>query len=527
MRQIVRGSSPFPKGGPCMGSLGTRSIGKLATLALGILVLALGTPLATGQGVKTVTIAQVSDAVTMDPMMSHHGVTFAMLVNMFEGLVEFDRDGKWRPVLAESWEHVNPTIWRFRLRQGVKFHNGEPFDARAVKYSIERAMRPDMIAPPAFYLGLVDVKVAIVNPYTVLISTSRPFNVLLAALESTYIVPPGYAEQVGKDGFLRAPIGTGPYRFVEWVKDQRVVLEANADYWGGAPRIKRIVFRPIPDASTRVAALRAGEVDLATGIDSEFVPLIERDSNLKILTRPGGPLLYVGLNTLKGPFADRRVRQAANFAVDVEGIIKNILNGRATASAGLFTAATPGFDRQLARYPYDPQRSKQLLAEAGLANGVDVEWPITYALSGSQKVREVFQAIQQQLVQVGIRTQLRVMDNVSLASQFPRGEIPMYGFSWSNEMSTGRHLMLLVHSKTRGWFYRNPQADALIDQFVGAIDPEEQARIGRRLHKFLYDEGIYIYLYQEPHVYGAQASLTYDPKPPFEILLRVAKMDKR
>lgn len=505
----------------------TRAVMRLALWLLVSLVLVLGTPLANAQGVKTVTIAQPVDAVTMDPMMSHHGPTFAMLANMFEGLVEFDRDGKWRSVLAESWEHVNPTIWRFRLRQGVKFHNGEPFDARAVKYSIERAMRPDMIAPPAFYLGLAEVKVAIVNPSTVLISTNRPFAVLLAALENTYIVPPGYTEQVGKEGFLRAPVGTGPYRYVEWVKDQRVVLEANPDYWGGVPRIKRIVFRPIPDASSRVAALRAGEVDLATSIDSEFVPLIERDSNLKILTRSGGPMTYVGLNTLKGPFADRRVRQAANHAVDVDGIIRSILNGRATPSAGLFTSATPGFDRQLARYPYDPQKAKQLLAEAGFANGLDVDWSITYALSGSQKIREVFQAIQQQLAQAGIRTQLRVMDNVSLAGQLSRGELPMYGFSWGNEMSTGRHLLLLVHSKTRGWFYRNAQADGLIDQFLGAIDPDDQAKIGRRLHKFLYDEAIYIYLYQEPHVYGARATLTYDPKPPFEILLRVIQMDKR
>jgi peptide/nickel transport system substrate-binding protein len=478
------------------------------------------------QGVKTVTIAQTTDAVTMDPMMSHHGVTFAMLVNMFEGLTEFGRDGKLRPVLAESWEHVNTTIWRFKLRQGVKFHNGEPFDARAVKYSIERAMRPDMIAPPAYYLGLAEVKVAVVNPTTVLISTGRPFNALLAALENTYMVPPLYAEQVGKEGFTRAPIGTGPYKFVEWVKDQRVVLEANPDYWGGAPRIKRVVFRPIPDVSARMAALRVGEVDLATGIDSEFVQVIQRDANLKILTRSGGPLIYIGLNTLKGPFADRRVRQAANYAVDMDGLIKTVLSGRATPAAGLFTAATPGFEPRLSRYPYDPQKAKQLLAEAGFPGGFEVDWYVTYGLSGSQKVRDVYQAVQQQLAQVGIRAQLRVLDNVSLASLFPRGEIPLYAFSWSNETSTGRHLLLLVHSKTRGWFYKNPQADGLIDEFLGALDPEDQVKIGRRLHRFLYDEAIHIYLYQEPHVYGARANLVYDPKPVFETLLRVAQMDK-
>ncbi|MGH2360284.1 MAG: ABC transporter substrate-binding protein [bacterium] len=510
-----------------MDRFSTRSLFRLGVLIIIGLALGFGGRSANGQSVKTVTIAQPNDAVTMDPMMSHHGITFAMLVNMFEGLVEFDRSGKWRPVLAESWEHVNPTIWRFRLRQGVKFHNGEPFDARAVKYSIERAIRPDMIAPPAYYLGLADAKVAVVNPTTVLISTNKPFSALLAALESTYIVPPGYVEQIGKDAFARAPVGTGPYKFVEWVKDQRVVLEANPDYWAGAPKIKRIVFRPILDASARVAALRAGEVDLATGIDSEFVPLIERDSNLKILTRPGGPLLYIGLNTLKGPFADRRVRQAANYAVDVDSIIKNLLGGRATPSAGLFTSATPGYDSRLRRYPYDPQKAKQLLTEAGVPNGFEAEWSVTFALPGSQKVRDVFQAIQQQLAQVGIRTQLRVMDNVSLAGLFPRGEIPMYGFSWSNEMATGRHFLLLVHSKTRGWFYRSPQADGLIDEFLGAIDPDEQVKVGRKLQRFLYDEAIYIYLYQEPHVYGARANLVYDPKPSFETLLRVQQMDKQ
>jgi len=499
----------------------------LAVCLITGLIVAVSMPLGRAQSLTTVTIALPNDAVSMDPMMHSHTITSAQLVNMYEGLVEFGRDGRLRPVLAESWEHVSTTIWRFHLRQGIKFHNGEPFDARSVKYSIERAMSPGFIVPAAFYHRLAEVKVAIVNPYIVLISTGRPFNALLPALENTYMLPPVHAEAVGRDGFARAPVGTGPYKYVEWVKDQRLVLEANPDYWGGAPKIKRVVFRPIPDVSARVAALRAGEVDLSMGIDLEFLPIIERSPELKLLTRPGGPLFYIGLNTLRGPFADRRVRQAANYAVDVEGIIKNILGGRATPTAGLFSATTPGYDRRLNRYPYDPQKAKQLLAEAGLPNGFDVDWYVTYLLPGTQKVRDVFQAIQQQLAQVGIRTTLRVSDNVTLANFLPRGEAPMFSFSWVQEMASGRHLLLLIHSKTRGWYYRNPQADALIDEFLGVLNPDDQPAVGRKLHRLLYDDAVHLFMYQEPHVYGARANLVYDPKPPFEALLRVVQMDKK
>jgi peptide/nickel transport system substrate-binding protein len=328
---------------------------RLAVIAVVGLVVGPVEP-ADAQPKGTVVVAQGVDPTTLDPQNHQETPAANLAINMFDTLLERDADLKIVPGLAESFKNVAPTVWEFNLRKGVKFHNGEVFDAEAVKFTVERIADAKLKlrgATPWAPLSHAEV----VDPYTVRIHTKAPWPILDTNVTTLPILAPKYYREKDMAHVARNPVGTGPFKFVRWVKDDRIELTANEQYWRGAPRVKSFVFRPIPDDAVRVAALQNGEIDVAVNIPPHLANIIANHPRLFLSTAPSVRTIQLMYYThqfdaqhklvgpYQGPVADKRVRQAMNHAVDVDAIIKEVLDGKGIRVATMLTANTSGSTR--------------------------------------------------------------------------------------------------------------------------------------------------------------------------------------
>ncbi|HSE02734.1 MAG TPA: ABC transporter substrate-binding protein, partial [Methylomirabilota bacterium] len=323
-----------------------------------VIALALVPGLAWAAPQGKIVIAQGVDPTTLDTQNQQETPASVVASHLFDTLVERDANLKIVPALAvELPRLVAPTTWEVKLRRGVKFHNGEEFDAESVKFSLER-VKAGLRASSNFR---PIEKVDVVDAYTVRVQTSKPwptFTSILAFRQASMYPPKAYA---GKDtAFIsRNPIGTGPYKLVRWSKDEEIVLEANDQYWRGAPRIKTVVFRPIPDDAVRVAALQNGEVDVAVNIPPHLATIIANHPKVFLSSAPSIRTLQLMFVThefdaqhkLVGPYkgvtADKRVRQAIAHAIDVDEIVNGVLDGKAVRTATMLTPLHFGYDASL------------------------------------------------------------------------------------------------------------------------------------------------------------------------------------
>jgi peptide/nickel transport system substrate-binding protein len=456
-----------------------------------------------------IVIAQGGDPSTLDPHMHAENFTFAVVHNVFDHLVRrFVKDGQLahEPGLATSWTAVNPTTWEFKLRPGVKFHNGEDFNAEAVKFSIERVLNPEQKARWRWAFADIE-RVEVVDPLTVRIVTKVPFPTLITNLAFCMpIVPPKYVREKGDTHVATNPVGTGPFKLVRWRKDDALVLEANEGYWRGAPRIKTLVFRPIPDESTRVAALSAGEVDIARGVPPSLVKQIADNPRTRISRVPSALNIHVILDTLKeGPLRDRRVRQAINYGVDKEGIIKSILEGNGGAVGGPLTPVMFGFAPDVKPYPYDPERAKRLLAEAGFAQGISLT--LNSPNGRYLKDKEVNEAIAGQLSRIGIRTQVAVHEWGTYVSKWPDGLVPMYMIGWAGTWDADGIMFPLLRTGQRFSRWSHPDFDALIDKARRTLDQGERVKLYRQATQLAHDEAPWLFLFHGMDIYGVSRAV--------------------
>ena len=289
-------------------------------------------------------VAQGGDVVSMDPHKINDMISMSAAAAVYDTLLTRDASGAIAPNLATSWTAVDDQTWRFELRQDVTFHNGEKLTAETVKANWDRLKDPNSKTTSS---GLQNVTGArVVDNYTVDIVSSGP-NPMVPARMCMFagtIVPTHYLQSVGADALAAKPVGTGPYRFAEWIKDDHVTLEANPSYWGGAPRLQRVIFKPIPSDATRVAAIQTGEIDVAAGIPPESIAQLSGASGLRVDSVQGQRVMYASMDGRVKPFDDKRVRQAVNYAVDVDSIIKNVLDGNAQRIAGPIAKDMFGYD---------------------------------------------------------------------------------------------------------------------------------------------------------------------------------------
>jgi peptide/nickel transport system substrate-binding protein len=353
-------------------------------LALGLLLLPIGQagpaaamPVAQAPGVLV--IDTTAEAESMDPAFVTQVSGNSVLSSMFDGLVERGYDGSIQPMLAESWSIPNPNTVEFKLRQGVVFHNNEPFHAGAVKFSIERLLDPTLAAPLAGSMPKSFQSVEIVDDFTVRFHFSAPEASIFDALaQCCAIVPPGYYTENSREFVAANPVGSGPFRFVEWVRDDHTTLAANSAYWGadtykGSAQVPTVIFRPVPSAGTRVADLLNGTADMIFDVSPDDVDTVRglASSGYQIVPNPAARLQFIEFMPKKAtdPLADRRVRQALNYAIDVQGMIDNLFKGLGTRAASPILVGALGYDPTLQPYEYNPTLARQLLADAGYPQG--------------------------------------------------------------------------------------------------------------------------------------------------------------
>src|SRR5215467_2955427 len=339
----------------------------LTVMLLGLAALSLTGPTAAQQAVRggTLTFATGADPDSLDPQNTQSNPGEQVNRMMHENLVRFSTSMQLEPALAESWASSKDGLtWTFKLRKGVKFHDGTAFDTKAVKYFFDRVLGDEKPFKASLYTPVVR-SAEVVDPATVRVVLKQPFAAFLFTIAHSAggIVSPAAHQKWGKDLTLH-PSGTGPFKFVEWVKGDHVTLDRNDAYWAGAPLLDRVVVKTVREDQARVLLLESGGADVIVNIPTEEIPRLRKDARFTIESTPTARALYVTINVAKKPFDDPRVRQALNYAVNREAIVKELFQNHAQVVSGVVAPLQNGY-AALPGYPYDPKKAKELLAQAG------------------------------------------------------------------------------------------------------------------------------------------------------------------
>lgn len=468
---------------------------------------------------REVVVAFAGPVTYVDPHMSADTMAVQAANCMFDPLVtRAASDMSIVPALAESWDILDPLTYVFHLRQGVRFHNGEELTSSDVKFTFER-----MVNFPQMAKHIKNVEsVEALDDYTVQIRLLTPYAPWLVRMPTFYIVPEDYVKEVGDEEFARSPIGTGPYRFVEWVHDDYLKLEANEDYWGGAPEVKRTTFKVIPEASTRVAALLVGEVDAIEVVPPEEVPRLEADENVRVLPADDFRFYFFAMNQ-KPPFDDVRVRQAVSYAIDWDTILQ-LFGGYAhrtplPALPGDFGYAEYADELMQYTYAYDPDKARQLLAEAGYPDGFEtvIEGPNSTYPNGV----EVCQAVAAQLTEVGIKAEVKVYEylvyfNETYQAQKLQG-IGIYNMG--NPIFDPDHLMGIHFDPDRSTqlYFQMPELTELIHKGTVTVDKTERVEIYREAMKLILEQAPFVWGYGVQQIYAVRSDIEWTPRTDVKI----------
>ncbi len=446
---------------------------------------------------------------TLDPTMNLSSMRAKVGVNIFDSLVGRDSANRIVPQLAESWKALDDLTWQFKLRRGVVFHNGEPFNAEAVRFTFERVLDPAQKSPNRANVGEI-ARVEVVDESTVNLVLRQPYAPFLNRLIDFPIVPPRYAAEKGNQGLALRPVGTGPFRFVELVKDDHLILEAFDRHWRGAPKVRRIAFKSIPEPFTRAAALRNNEVDLIETVPPNLARELERVAGIRVQRVPSTWIIYLGLNAFKKPLSDVRVRQALNYATDVDAIVKSVLDGNARRMDGPFTPGMFGFDPSVKGYAPDPARARRLLAEAGYPDGLEIT--LDSPAGRYQGDKEIAEALGGQWQKAGFRPNVRVAEWSVYFKQYLGKQFPdAYLLGLGGPIQDADELFNLVSSKGRGLYYKNEKIDALFDVGRSTMDPAKRKKIYADLARAMLEDATWVFLMQQVDIYAMSDRVTWTP----------------
>jgi peptide/nickel transport system substrate-binding protein len=461
-----------------------------------------GAPAPAGAQAKdTLTVALVSHAPTLDPHMHFERVGVLVNINMFDSLLHRNTKLEFEPALATSWKALSDTTWEFKIRKGVRFHNGEIMTPEDVKFSFDRVLDQTKKSPQ--YGNIRAIKeVKVVDGETIHIVTDKPFPLLLERLVYFGIVPKKHVLAVGDQAFgSTSPVGTGPWKFVEWKRDQLIRLEAFDQYWRGKPPFKQLVFRAIPEYATQYAELKTGGVDILREVSADIVPELKTHPQTYVSSAPILRVHYVELDMRSAPFDKKTARQAANYAVDKQTIMQKLMAGLAKQTPTVVQPLAFGFDPEIKPYPYDPKKARELLAQAGFPNGTDITLH-----SSSVAWRPVYEAIGQMLTEVGLRTTPRMWDPGPAWNKFFQTEGKatngMYG-TWGNYSVFDADAVLhpLFHTEQGGWigkwYTRVEGLDRLIDEGRSTVDQAKRKRTYSQIQQMIREEAPAIFLWTQ------------------------------
>lgn len=509
---------------------GTTAAGATTTAAASGETTAAAAEGTSSEGKDSIVIVTSSDILSMDPYRYDEGPTNQFMLHVYEPLVMADPEMKYQPHLAESWDQSEDGLtWTFHLRKGVKFHDGDEMTAEDVVASINVADNPD--SPSAFssYTSTFE-SVTAVDDYTVEIKLNQTNPIMLFNMAQIYILKKENIEGKTEEEIAANVCGTGRYKFVEQVKEDHIDLVANEDYWGEMPSIKNVRFRPISNEATRTATMLTGEVDVTINVAVRDIDRLENTAGIQVLKQKGLREIYLNLDSredsplfpgVKNPMSDPKVREAMYISIDEDAIIKSVMNGSAYVMNSIIPENYIGY-QPVDRPAYDPERAKQLLAEAGYPDGFEV----TLDAPNDRYVNdaEIAQAVTGYFEKIGIKVNLNLMPKANFFTYIKPFEnksmLLMTGWSDSSGDGTSLlHDMLYTYDReaavggvNRG-HYSNAEVDKLIDQAYEEIDETKRGEIIAQAEKIARDDFAYIPLHFEQDTYAIKDTLNYTPRP--------------
>lgn len=478
-----------------------------------------GTEVAEGTGGGDLVIAKLSDAVAIDPHGSNDTPSSDVAQNIYEALVKQDANMELQPGLATSWEAIDDTTWEFVLREGVKFHDGSDFNAEVVKANLERVLDPEVASPRSFlYTMITDVEV--VDEYTVRITTEYPFAPLPAHLAhngggmiSADLIAEDYAamEEGANPGskISEHPIGTGYFKFDSWNPGTEIKLVKNEEYWGEPAKLDSVTFRVVPEGQTRIADLTTGAAHISDPLDPAHISQVEGTDGMFVNRQPSVALSYIAFNTQKEPFDNKLVRQAISMAIDKNVIIDSILNGAGIPAVGPLAPDVFGFDPNQDPLDYDVEAAKELLAEAGYADGFET----TIWTNDNDARIQTAEFVQAELDKIGITVSVEVVEWGAYLEQTAKGEHDMFVLGWTTVTGDADYGMYaLFHSDNYGepgnrTFFSTPELDEILVEARQNPDQDQRAELYSQAQEILVEEAPMIYSHYNEYLLGVSDSV--------------------
>lgn len=447
---------------------------------------------------QVVTIGLNADVETMDPHGSTNIQCFTVWHHIFDGLTAQTAQSELVPALAESWEIMDETRWRFKLRPDVAFHDGEPLTSEDVKFSLERIIDPETRSPQAFLWSSLD-RVETPDELTADIVLKAPNAALLNNLSITAILP---AKAAGNADFFKKPAGTGPFKLDDWTRGAGLSASAYDKYWGDKPHVDTVDFRILPAASTRRSAIQAGEVEITSMLPPEQIALLEGQGDIQVLTRALNQSQIIQFNNAKAPFDDVRVRKALNYATDKESLLKAVELGYGEVMSAPMPPAIPGYNPDLDPYPYDPDRARALLKEAGVS-GLSIELNGFRGFFATGPTNQ--QAIAEQWRQVGVEVTVNNLEFGSMIEKRTSGNYDAIYTVWS--VLTGDPDFALARNFRLGnaFNYENEEVDSLIKQGLAATSDDQRADIYKKAQAMIWDDCPWVWLWYPDSVVMARS----------------------
>ena len=480
---------------------------------------------------KEVIVALAAEPRSILPNTIVDWTTNNQIEHMYDRLV--DRDAKAykpAPMLATAWKVVNDTTWEFTLRKGVKFHNGEPFNAESVKATMDYIKDPASKSHYAPRWAQVK-EVQVVNESTVRFITDKPWPGLIDRMAATDFLPmpPKALKEGGVAGLTAKPIGTGPFKFVQWVRDERLVLERNADYWQGAPDVAKVTFRYIPEFSARLAALLSGEIDIMKDVPPHAVEMTDKSGKAKVRATVSSRINYLALVNLKpGPMQDLRVRKAINHAVNVDELIQQVLKGRATKMCGPLSPLNVDYTAGIECYKHDPARAQALFKEAGV-DPTKLQLTLDTPSGRYPLDKDLSLAIAAQLQRVGVKVNVVVNEwGTHLDKIKNRTTGDMFFLGWGPALEGQGTIEQLFQAKpTYSSFGNNEKIDAKIAQAVTIVDPKKRLEAWAELQRLVHAEAPWVFLWQQHDLYGVASWIEWTPRADEKVWMYEAKIVAR
>jgi peptide/nickel transport system substrate-binding protein len=507
---------------------------KRCFLTLALFVLFIGSSFA-----STLNLGVASEAVSLDPYYQNETATSSVLSNIFDTLIRFDADYNLVPGLATSWKALDDTTWELKLRQGVTFHNGNPFNADDVIFSFDRVKYSERSGFKGKVTAIESFEKK--DDFTVIFKTKGPYPLFPRKVTYVRILDKEFCTDKTAEFLGTHAVGTGPYSVVKWIKGASLTLAANKAYWAGVPAFDKVVFKTLSNDSTRVAAILSNEVDLINRVPVKDINRVKGSKNF--IMKPGLRLIYLQMDHPRtdspyvtgkiNPFADLRVRQAINYAINENNIVKYIMNEFAVPAAQFQPKVVFGFDDSIKRVSYDPAKAKQLLAEAGYPDGFEVvlDAPNNRYINDEQ----IAQAVASDLAKVKIKVKVNAMPKSAYFPKVNNSDSSFNMLGWSNsDGDASSFLDACVHTydpdkgygRYNGGRYSNAEVDRLIEESDVTIDQEKRLALMKKAQKIaLVDDQNIIPLHYQVDLYAYNDKITF--KPRIDSHLYVFEMGKK